>query len=537
MFFLSVFILIAMARRKLEAAQAAIATDADIPDGYQLPSINSDLYDGGAGLRKFILSQYKRGKITARDVCGIAFWSTRAGASGVSDLSKDPRLDQGGAFTQKVLSAINARSKSSFYTCKVPLWCHQTQSRTTTLDFPFHLPHEIFAELYTSTPDIFEVLELEDLPPTWAEHDVHLEHQGKAVPVSFYSDGVPHTKNDSFIAYYFQVLNSPVRHLITTVRKNDCCKCGCRGECTTGLIQRVIAWSYNVLATGLFPHSDFMGRPFVDETRFNMRGFELAGGYVGGLIEYTADILEFVGALGFKRWSDNVNPCFICGCPKHALFDFPKTFDAYAWTDRDPGAYQTMCMRSIQKILVSTKADLRHLMGHMEFNFDMWGYALDRDCPKFNLKKGQRLIVVGPIEDMHDLKNVALPAELSFFDNQSGMGINFVSALLTGVRGFNISHIALDCMHILDLGVSQHLCGMIMRKLVVANFAKSTKRLARSRQVDNMIHLRRYGWGNLCFLGLLAGAHAGFLPPFVVKPHMIILSCVLCAPTNNRKNT
>ncbi len=85
------------------------------------------------------------------------------------------------------------------------------------------------------------------------------------------------------------------------------------------------------------------------------------------------------------------------------------------------------------------------------------------------------------------------------------MGLNFVSALLTSVRGFNISHIALDVMHIIDLGVSQHLCGLIMRRLVVGNFVRSTKRLAKSRLVDNMVHLRRFRWNKRgLYLDLLA---------------------------------
>ena len=114
-------------------------------------------------------------------------------------------------------------------------------------------------------------------------------------------------------------------------------------------------------------------------------------------------------------------------------------------------------------------------------------------------------MVAGPIEDVHQLRHVELPAELSFFDNKGGMGLNFVSALLTSVRGFNISHIALDVMHIIDLGVSQHLCGLIMRRLVVGIFVRSTKRLAKSRLVDNMVHLRRFCWNRWGFhLDLLA---------------------------------
>ncbi len=527
-----IFFLIVMARRRPEAAQQAILDDAEIPDGILPAGIQN--FDGGVGLRAYLLDGFKRGRLTARDVCGMAYWSTKAGAHGVEDLVKDPALEHGGAFMEKVLGAVNARSKSSFYSYRVPLWDHHTQTRTTRLQFPFHLPHDIFADLRSSHPELFEKItektDLSDLPPTWAHHDVYLEMGNKAVPVSFYSDAVPHTKSDSFICYYFGVLGEKKRHLICSVRKNDCCKCGCRGECTTGCISRIIAWSYNVLSTGLYPSSDHLGDPFGDEVRFNMRGFELAGGYVGGLTEYRADLLEFIGNLGFKRWMDTVNPCLLCGCPKHALFDFPSSFSDYSWVDRDPEAYQIMCMRSIQKVRITTKTDLRTLMAHMEFSFDMWGYALDRDCSKFGLKKGQRLLAAGAVHDIHLLSQVDLPCDPTFFDTNSGMGVHSISPLLTDVRGFHIGHVALDVMHILDLGVSQHLCGLIMRTLVAKNFCKSSKRLAKTRQVDNMIHLRRCGWHHGYCLCALAGERLDYFPrPLWVSMFVRVADLLFCS--------
>lgn len=399
---------------KLAAAQQAIEEDDAIPAGF-VDVRDTSSFDEGVGLRKFILDGYKRGKLNATDVATFAFHATAAGALGVADLAMSPQSirDGGGNCAKHVRSALGVRAKSSFYLCKIPLWNHSTQERVTE-DFPFHLPHDIFSELYNADPDTFNV-EKEELAPNWFEHDVFVEHGPKAVPVTLYSDAVPHTKTDSFIAYYFSVMGvTQKRHLIASVRKQDCCRCGCRGDCTVQAILRVISWSYNVLASGYHPSSDFMGMPFSDEVRFNQRGFPLAEGFVGGLAEYRADLLEFVGALGFKRWQDNVNPCMLCGCAKHQLWDFPKTIGEYNWPDRDPDAYTTMCLRSIHKITVRTRAELKHLMGCMDFDWEFWGYSLFKDCAKFGLRRGQRLMVDGPIFDVHELQNVTLPADLSF---------------------------------------------------------------------------------------------------------------------------
>ena len=43
--------------------------------------------DSGAGLRSFLLGQYKEGKMAASFVTTVAFHATNAGAEGVRDLS------------------------------------------------------------------------------------------------------------------------------------------------------------------------------------------------------------------------------------------------------------------------------------------------------------------------------------------------------------------------------------------------------------------------------------------------------------------
>eukprot|EP00959_Pyramimonas_sp_CCMP1952_P290382 6073741-Pyramimonas_sp.AAC.1 len=98
------------------------------------------------------------------------------------------------------------------------------------------------------------------------------------------------------------------RHTIATIRKADLCSCACRGMCTIGAIMSVVVWSLNVLASGVFPELAHDGTPFHSEWRHNVRGFPLAEGLCGALVEMRADLLEFVSALGFRRWDNVLNP-------------------------------------------------------------------------------------------------------------------------------------------------------------------------------------------------------------------------------------
>ena len=283
-------------------------------------------------------------------VCVISYWTQLAGGHGVSDLALSPS-QTGGIFVTHLRRAVGIRAENSFYAASVPLWNNSTQQRQLE-PFPFLLPHVIFADLYTKSPHLFDPLNMdpEDLPPNWWSHSVFLSHGERAVPVSLYSDGVPHTKTDTFYAWYFKISSDPTRHLICTVRKLDVCQCGCRGTCTFGAIQRVLTWSMNALASGNWPTADHMGC----DIEYPMLG-PLAKGYVGGLAEYRGDLLEMITAFGLKRWDSVDNPCFYCGCSRDTIFDFPESVATCCWADRDSVAFDIMVRRCLKKYLYQAR--------------------------------------------------------------------------------------------------------------------------------------------------------------------------------------
>eukprot|EP00959_Pyramimonas_sp_CCMP1952_P334434 7003845-Pyramimonas_sp.AAC.1 len=86
-----------------------------------------------------------------------------------------------------------------------------------------------------------------------------------------------------------------------------------------------------------------------------------------------------------------------------------------------------------------------------------------------------RLIHAGQVKDTHTvLQYVAdFPAQLTFFDRQNAVGLMHLAPIF-GAVGFCIEMLALDAMHILDLGVSQFLVAAVLMHLLQANFAKST---------------------------------------------------------------
>jgi hypothetical protein len=81
--------------------------------------------------------------------------------------------------------------------------------------------------------------------------------------------------------------------------------------------------------------------------RWAAQGTDLADGKCGALVEMRADLLEFVGACGFKTWSNCENPCFCCTCSKTELYEFPANVETSAWNQRDAKEYNAMVQRSL----------------------------------------------------------------------------------------------------------------------------------------------------------------------------------------------
>lgn len=377
----------------------------------------------------------------------------------------------------------------------VPMWDHDTQSRYLC-SFPLYLPHEVFADEYVRDPSSFDFanFNMDKLPPNFFNHKVMVDHAPYVTPLGYYSDGVPFTRSDSFISYYMSNVLTGQRFMLCSLRKSDVCKCSCNGNCTYGTILRILAWSFNQIAEGVFPACDHLQRPFANERRAAKRGLPLAGQFRGALVEFRADLLEFVGAAGFKQWSNNTNPCWCCGSPKSHLYKFPTSMANCIWAPRDSAAYDCMVRNSTKRVHITDKRVLKLLLRQLELNDDAGGLALKADFPLLGLKKGWRLIEEDSIHDVHEAESVELPATFCFFDKNCGVGLNHLCPLFK-VKGFTIEALALDSMHIIDLGVCQYIAGDIMQKLIKRNFCGSTHKKATMRHLENLLELRRLGCG------------------------------------------
>ena len=472
---------------RFAAAQATI--DEEMAEGPGIVLSKASV-DGGVSLRRYILERYRSGDFSATDVCTLAHCAVQAGAEGVSDLALPPSSSSGN-FSKHLKRALALRAESTFYIAEVPMFDKDTQSRYLAR-FPMNLPHDIFAYEYARNPSSFDLnnFNMDAVPSHFFSHEVTQEFGPRVVPLGYFSDGVPFTNKDSFIAYYLSNILTGDRFFICSVRKSDICACSCSGNCTFHCVLRIIAWSLNCVAAGCHPTTDHVGDPFTCPKRIALAGQPLADGYHGALVEMRADILEFVQAVGYKQWSNVLNPCFACGSSRADLYKFPKTMCKSIWCPRDKEAYRTMVAASTTIRHIPDRRTLKILLRCMDFDEKLGGFAVVRDCTALGLDRGWRLLPEGNLYDVHKVSELVPPCDLHFFDKRNAVGLNHICALYQ-VRGFSCDMLALDVMHICDLGVVQFIIGEVFMRLILKNFSGSAKTRAAARHVDNLLELRR----------------------------------------------
>jgi len=212
--------------------------------------------EAGDLLVEFLLVELYHNKLSARTLCTVCHWASKAGALGaVANFALSPDSPSG-HFQRKIDAATGvcmSAEKARMYSVPVPQYSKCDAYRTNH-DMVIQLPHEVLHDEIKNNPQATEV----ELEPEWTEayetHPVVQSHPDRGVvPYAMYLDGISFTKTDSLLGVFVYSLITLTRHLVAVFRKSHLCRCGCKGWCSLYPVFRVLRWSFECLAAGFFP--------------------------------------------------------------------------------------------------------------------------------------------------------------------------------------------------------------------------------------------------------------------------------------------
>ena len=238
---------------------------------------NQELFD-------FLVHLKLTGRLSARDVCTLAHYSTVAGLGGpVATLSF--RLDApSGHYNRHFNSVLRFEDllADAYILHDVPAHDKYNLARTT-IDLPVLCPHECLSQEVADNPELVDQLRSSRARGEWPqafENHVVVQNAGPdedVWPVALYCDGVPLTRQENMFAFYAYHMLSGKRHLVAVLRRSQICECGCRGWCTMWDVLEFIRWSFSCLAEGQWPSTRHDSTPFLDSdaTRASKSGQRL----------------------------------------------------------------------------------------------------------------------------------------------------------------------------------------------------------------------------------------------------------------------
>ena len=416
--------------------------------------------------------KYMGQRLSAKDVCSLAFFATKMGGAfsqKLSDLACNPHTPSG--HFQRHLDRVESRGGSDLTYTYVDAPTHDRKDgNREVMALPASAIHELLAEEVLddeiAATKLATMHEKELLPQCYYDSPVVKKHGLKTFPVTLYLDGVPFGQKDSVTGVMAYNIVTGRRHPVCVLRKQDLCDCGCKGWCTLFPVFLFLRWLIDVCGSGIFPYARYNGLPFLDEELFRA---DLGGCAIGAVFVFLflkGDWAE-ASTLGFPTWSSNYHPCPLCMSAKESLYDIEDwEIDNFPFEIKDMDSYEKACDRCETLVYLSQAAHAYVLprLGYDKRDSGGHGRILLEDIPAditgtILLAKGLRLepsrevLDIGEGFDSHSV----FPLLVTFWKRSEETFTRHRNPLFSRRSGFTPECLAVDGLHTLSLGVYQFL--------------------------------------------------------------------------------
>lgn len=428
----------------------------------------------GEELVQYCNSLYLSRKLSAKDMCCIMFFASRAGVQEASRYACNPSAPSG--HFQRLLSRRMPYllDRDILYELEVPSYSSDTLSRgahTMTVISP----HEAFAEAAGKDPSLqdrlLETVQRGDLPECYMQHPVAQQSGYTAIPLSIFIDGVPYSKNDGVIGFWLANELTSSRYLLAAARKRILCECGCRGWCSMYRLFVWLRWSLECLAAGTFPTSRHDGEPWraSDEARANRGGQPL--GVQGCVIFLKGDWAEMTTTMGFPAWSSSMRPCFLCNAtPARMYVTEGINPGSLPWRSNASGEYSSACGRCEHWVVLTpdTHAKVARLLFYDKRKEGSRGRALRENVPELGLVAGDRLEPSVGLQDVAAFEAISsFPAVVLFWRQSAETLARHRNPIFDEALGLAPEKtLCIDILHALNLGVFSNFCHCALWALV-----------------------------------------------------------------------
>ena len=453
--------------------------------------------EAGALLCQFLLDMHLSGNLSAKSLCVICWFASRAGASGADVASDAYRQNAQSGHFQRHLDTclgINMRHELSWrYRVHLPS-SHKHDLSRTSHETLVTCPHEAMATEVSKDPSILERVSTTHWPHLYWQNPIVRDSAEPVIPMALYLDGVPTTNRDGALGFWMYNLITLKRTLVAVLRKSYLCACGCSGWCSLHPIWVFLRWSLEAMARGVYPDHRHDFEPWMDSCDSNRSS--LAGsplGYKAVLLQIKGDWLEFSSSLGFMNWMSQRFPCIFCSSTKESLYNFTGfSPGCSAHIFITSGDYDHAC-QDCEKVVSLNEDQWRRVCNKLHYFKGKKGPAgralLDDDFAT-NLRKHDRLEPDLYLQDIGRYDDIdSFPAQCTFWRATNQTRVRRRCPIFCDALGTSVDNLCVDLLHAFFLGPLQEFCsGAIW--YCIDNDVFNCGGTSEARVVTNCLHLR-----------------------------------------------
>ena len=458
---------------------------------------------------EYLLWSKQRGHMSAKQICTVAFWASKAGATGMQVLAVDPRSS--GDNHQKKVDAFVGKTRGPdvgmTYVVCVPAYVPSEGSRQLW-DLHTMPPHEVLStcdvgEREAMVSEFCKAKADNQLPPAYWRHPVVAMAGPDEVvlPLSIFMDGVRYGKKGSILGITVRsILPGGRSYLCAALRKRIACVCGCSRWCTLWPVFKMLHWSLRALAKGEWPARNHMDQSWADvgdSKRQELGGTKLP--FRGALLQLRCDWSELAHTLGFPSWSSSTQPCLLCSIKKSEMqqsIQKQLPLDPFAWPLKSWEAYCEACSSCEFELVSPSKPVMSYMrkLLHPDHRKDgSQGLALRAPLPNTVLAQGDRVEPMdGGVWDWQQIFAEDSPTHVCFWRPRKQTMAKHRNPLFDSEIGTDVwNTVAVDCMHTWFLGIFQQYLAALLWAMLAANLSSSTSPTAENRNQENMAKLNR----------------------------------------------
>ena len=393
-------------------------------------------------------------------------------------------------YSRHLDAKLGLMDKSKYYPLSIPLNARMSASRVVENVWSQPL-QDAFQKMIDAMDDVRTTLAdgvaAGFFPPSYHTHPV-VANAGIneiVLPLMLYVDGVPITRRDGCVGFVLRCILPPRKpYLVLVLRKEDMCKCGCRGWCTLHVVHLWLQWGFKALANGRNPAARHDGTEFgLDEApRAAVANQEFSkGGLIikGACILLKGDLKELSSTWGLPDTSSHDAPCGLC-CKSGqdflnfrdfsplAMPDPPKTFDVYnSACERCEIWTPVLDWRCFWQMRGSLKQDRREQGPR--------GRCLIVDMPELGLLKSDRLEPSVDLSDIYVIdaytRESYVPQSFLFWRRSEETHTRHRCILFNDAElGITLyKSLAMDFLHCVSKGVYSFFCAHFFKTIFESN--------------------------------------------------------------------